>query len=508
MLFVGPRWPEPHTHAGDRGTPTNSKPPLTRPSAVEVVLAAALAGIAVQLVWRSRGWPLIHDAPLMHYVAWRIAHGAVPYRDIFDMNAPGVYLTHLAVLRTLGAGDVAWRAFDLGWLGLTSLLLGFYAWPYGPGPAAIAGLLFAVYHVAGGAWLAGQRDFLLCAYLVAGALLVLPPAGLGRLLLAGVVVGAGATVKPPAVLFLALLAGAAAVGAAGGRARWRAALAVLAGGAMAPLAGVGWVASTGGLRAFVADFAGYVIPLYSRLARVSPRTALGWWPFGWRIWALLAVLVVAAGATRRSDLRGALALGGVGYGVVHFVLQGKGWEYQLYPLGAFACLAAGLAFATPTRWARWGAAVALALLALQLHVKGVRESHAAWIAAKAERVGRIVADLDGRLGPRDTVQVLDTGEGGIHALLRLGVREPTRFIYDFHFFHDADRPAVRRLRAEFMAELGAEPPEFIVLLKQGWPAGGYERIERFRRLAAFIAARYRLDREGAGYRIYAKRAGS
>jgi hypothetical protein len=121
-------------------------------------------------------------------------------------------------------------------------------------------------------------------------------------------------------------------------------------------------------------------------------------------------------------------------------------------------------------------------------------------------VDRIVADLRGRVGPEDTVQVLDTGEGGIHALLRLGVREPTRFIYDFPVFHDEDRPVVRRLRAEFLRELEAAPPKFIVVLERGWPSGGYARIACFPALATWIAATYRLDREGPEYRVYAKRA--
>lgn len=480
-----------------------------RTSVVEVGLAAALAVVAIRLAWLSRGWPLIHDAPLMHYVAWLIDHGAVPYRDVFDMNAPGVYLLHLAVLRALGGGDVAWRVFDLGWLALTSGLLALYARPFGAVPAAISALLFAVYHIAGGAWLAGQRDFIVCAPLVAGAALVASPAGAARLALAGVVAGAAVTLKPPTALFLGLLAAAAAGAAWRERGPWwRAALAVIAGGAVAPLLCVAWLAWTGGLAAFVTTFAEYVVPLYARLARVSPLTALGWWPFGWRIWTLFAVLVAGAGAVRPWDLRRALALAGVAYGVVHFVVQGKGWEYHLYPLGAFACLAAGLAFTSPARTVRWAVAAAVALLTLQLYVKGVAETRPAWIAAKAERVRRIVADLDGRVGPADTVQVLDTGEGGIHALFVLGVREPTRFIYDFHFFHDEDRPFIQRLRAEFIMALEARPPAFVVLLKRGWPSGGWERLERFPRLAAWLAALYRVDREGDGYRIYAKRAGS
>jgi hypothetical protein len=44
-----------------------------------------------------------------------------------------------------------------------------------------------------------------------------------------------------------------------------------------------------------------------------------------------------------------------------------------------------------------------------------------------------VADLDGRIAPRTSLQVLDTTEAGVHALLWLHAVQPTRFIYDFHF---------------------------------------------------------------------------
>jgi len=44
---------------------------------------AGSGALVAYLAWQSRGWPLIHDAPIMHYIAWLIAGGAVPYRDIF-----------------------------------------------------------------------------------------------------------------------------------------------------------------------------------------------------------------------------------------------------------------------------------------------------------------------------------------------------------------------------------------------------------------------------------------
>ena len=76
---------------------------LTSVASAGVVLA--LATVTVALAWRSRSWPLVHDIPILHYLAWRIGEGAAPYRDLFDMNFPGTYLLHLAVLRVLGPGD-------------------------------------------------------------------------------------------------------------------------------------------------------------------------------------------------------------------------------------------------------------------------------------------------------------------------------------------------------------------------------------------------------------------
>src|SRR5499426_2200285 len=93
------------------------------------LILAGSATLCAWLGWRSLGWPLIHDAPIMHYVAWLIAQGGVPYKDAFDMNLPGVYLIHWLVLSLAGEGDLAWRLFDLMWLGAECVLLFVYCRP-------------------------------------------------------------------------------------------------------------------------------------------------------------------------------------------------------------------------------------------------------------------------------------------------------------------------------------------------------------------------------------------
>ncbi|HYE92593.1 MAG TPA: glycosyltransferase family 39 protein, partial [Terriglobales bacterium] len=175
---------------------------------VSMLVPGAQAAVALWLAWRSLDWPLIHDAPIMHYIAWRIAEGAVPYRDLFDMNFPGTYLVHLAVVTLLGAGDAAWRAVDLGVTAITAVLVAALAAPWGRAAAFGGASFFAAYHLAAGAWNAGQRDFLLCPCLLAAALGVARWAeggGLRPVFGGGVALGAGLTIKPHAIVFLAAL---------------------------------------------------------------------------------------------------------------------------------------------------------------------------------------------------------------------------------------------------------------------------------------------------------------
>jgi hypothetical protein len=481
----------------------------------------ALAVVAARLLWLSRAWPLVHDAPIMHYLAWRIGGGAIPYRDLFDMNFPGVYLLHMVLLSTLGPGDAAWRAFDLAWLGLGALAIAALAAPWGFVASAGGAFFFTVYHLANGAWQAGQRDFVLCAFLVAGALGVArwgeaaprarrPVSTRAWLALGGLVLGAGSAIKPQAGVFLAALAVIVAGVAWRARRPLGATLAIfLLPAALVPAAVFAWVAALGGLEAWRAIVVEYLVPLYSRLGRPSS------WAFHrWHVWIPIgaAVLVSLGDALlrRRFTFRHGVVAVGIAYGLAHFFAQGKGWEYHLYPLAAFAGVALFSALEPVRARGRPAGlilAASLAAVVVLLNLKGVEAADPAWIRDKTRGVDEIVRRLDGRLEPGATVQVLDTTDGGVHALLRLRAVEPTRFIYDFHFFHDSGHPTIQALRTEFARALAARPPRFIVLFERGWPAGGYERVERFPELARALRA-YAVDARGEGYVIFVSERGS
>ena len=478
-------------------------------------LVVGLGGVVVCVGWLSLPWPLIHDAPILHYVAWRISQGAVPYRDLFDMNFPGAYLLHLLVLKTLGAGDAAWRLFDLLWLGLTSLLVAALARPWGRIAAFGGALFFAAYHLGGGAWQAGQRDFLLCPFLLAGALGVArwwERRGGRALPWAGLALGAGVTIKPQAALLaLALLLLVLAAPARAGGSRWPAAAMLVGGLVLAPLALASWLATIGGLGAWREIVVDYLLPLYSRLGGPASWTVYRWSPWP-AIAIVLALSIGHAAVWRRLTFRHVVALTGAGTGLLHYVGQGKGWEYHLYPLAAFAAvlLFSEVAAVLGARRVVFGAPLvaALAILVVLLGRSGAVNADANWIWDKERLVRILTADLGGWRRPGDLVQVLDTTGGGVHALLRLGLVEPTRFLYDFHFFHDTDHPVIRALRAELVAGLDLSPPRFIVLFRRGWPSGREERINGFPELARLLAERYLIAVGREDYVIYAKRDGS
>jgi hypothetical protein len=482
-------------------------------------VVAGLGGVVLYVGWLSLPWPLIHDAPIMHYVAWRIGQGATPYRDLFDMNFPGVYLLHLLIVKTLGLGDPAWRLFDLAWLALASLLIAALTRAWGWLAAIGGALFFAAYHLGGGAWQAGQRDFLLCPFLLAGALGVVRwrERGGRALVWAGLALGAGVTIKPHAILFVLALSLLVLATPPRDRSRWPAVLKLVTGLSLVPLGVVAWIAASGGLAAWRDVVFVYLIPLYSRLGPSAP-----WAVYRWPLWPLIAVVLALsighATLGRRLTFRHVVALCGLGYGLLHYVGQGKGWEYHLYPLAAFAAvlLFGELAAVLRARRAVVGASLiaALAVLTVVLGRTGAVTADANWIWDKERTVRGLTFDLqelrrpgdrEALLRPGDRVQVLDTTDGGIHALLRLGIVEPTRFLYDFHFFHDVGHPTIRALRAELVAGLDRSPPRFIVLFRRGWPRGREERIDQFPELARLLRERYLIAVGREDYVIYAKR---
>jgi hypothetical protein len=331
---------------------------------------------------------------------------------------------------------------------------------------------------------------------------------------AGLALGAAFSFKPLTALFtgalgLVILVVAVRRRNAAGAAR---ALGAYVGGVAAvPTAFAIWLAMSGGLRPWADIVFGYGLPVYTRLGRSAPWLGhrwLGWIPLGLAVGGALGAAVV----TRRADARHLVAAIGVGWGIAHYVMQGKGSEYHLHPVAVFVCLLAfsvlAPAIATRRPWVTVSVAVTLLAALVLVATKGLEASNPPWMWDEERRVRVLTQDLGRRLAPGDTVQVLDVSDGALHALLRLGVRQPTRFIMDYCFFHEAHLPVVRAMRAEFVTALEAAPPRFIVLMRGAAIGGDYDRIKDFPALAELLARRYDVVDTRDGYRLYARLAGT
>ena len=152
------------------GDPTVGWHALLSTARLATLFNLPLAIAAGWLLWRSLDWPLVGDATIFHFIAGQFQMGAVPYRDIFDINMPLIYYIHALVVAIGGMGDVAWRAFDLSAALLMSGLILMLVWPAGRAVAMLAVLIVLVTHFLLGPYSAGQRDFLMSIPALAAAL--------------------------------------------------------------------------------------------------------------------------------------------------------------------------------------------------------------------------------------------------------------------------------------------------------------------------------------------------
>src|ERR1700739_2817294 len=118
---------------------------------------------------RTAHWKQVNDPAQLHYLCFLMDHGFAPYRDLLEINMPGIYLVNWSVMHTLGAGSGAWRAFDFALLGISAWAMIAIARPYDWLAGFFGATLFILYHGRDGAGQEGQRDFiiavlLLCAY--------------------------------------------------------------------------------------------------------------------------------------------------------------------------------------------------------------------------------------------------------------------------------------------------------------------------------------------------------
>jgi len=498
---------------------------------VTIAVLAALAALLILEAGLSLQWRMVHDAPLLAYMAYGMTHlGYSPYVDFFDMNAPGAYSFHALVGRVFGYGDLGFRIADLVWLAGLSLITWLALRRFGTRVALGAVVLFGLVYLGTGPDMSLQREFV-ALLPVAAAVLVATTgggaAGAARWLLVGLLFGVAATVKPamlvglPAVLAFGLLDARFSEGV-GARAAARS-LALLALGLLFAVAVmVLALARMGSLPAFF-DVARNYWPLYGALSRTHETVpeasrfaylAGEWVRLGGRaVWLLPAVAgafaVLCGDRLRGPDKRRVLLLAALVISYSAYPLfAGKFWTYHWLPFSYFVVALASLALADTRGWRKLAWVPPLALLvAVAIDVRPPEEfGHQLrgeeWLDPRVTRAERIAGFLEENLRPGDTVQPLDWTGGAVHAMLIARAPLATPFIYDFHFNHHVSTDYVQGLRARMLDEMTKDPPRYVIQVETMRPwVTGEDTDRRFVELDRLLAARYHKASAGFGYRV-------
>jgi hypothetical protein len=493
------------------------------------LVCSLLACTLLFFPWSWR-WPLVGDASLIHYICFLMDHGMAPYRDLGDMNMPGVYMIEWAVMHTYGAGDMAWRIFDFTLMAAATASILVITLP-----DLFAGLfaatLFILVHGRDGLQQAGQRDLTMAVCLLMATASLMRGMRRNRwwdFALFGAFAGVAATIKPTALLFTALLLLVVITifrrqhqGLSVGIASASVCFLIM------PIAAVIFLLHKNALRAFIGGFSG-IVPYYASLGHkplgfllvhsVSPLMPLV------AIWLFLLALSRPQLTPERIIL-----ICGVVFGLVSYVVQARGYPYYRYSLLAFLLPLMAMDFTAAFR-GRQGKRVCYALAGMGLFVGGfviaptsilyihryeTHEDFIASLSATLEELGGTA--LSGH------VQCVDSISGCGTTLYKMRLVQSTGVLSDFLLFGPETAPVVRSTRKQFLQAIERDSPEVIVV--SGWlhidGPGDYRKLEYWPEFAEVLSQKYLLKTQWApqrpnhwwsreqwpdGYRVYVLRA--
>ncbi|HAX68222.1 MAG TPA: hypothetical protein DCY14_01315 [Anaerolineae bacterium] len=129
------------------------------------------------------------------------------------------------------------------------------------------------------------------------------------------------------------------------------------------------------------------------------------------------------------------------------------------------------------------------------------------IATSTDRAEQMAEYLEKNLEPGDKVQPLDWTGGSLLAMLKSRAPIATSYVFDFYFYHHVSNPYIQSLRADFMNQLQASEPRFIIevtAIDKPW-VSGEDTTRDFPELRMFLAENYSVTMEKEDYIIYERR---
>lgn len=136
--------------------------------ALALPIFSALTICLASLLVLSWHWPIYHDAQIFYHVGFRILEGKMPYKDIFMMDFPVVYLINSLGILLFGwiDPDVGHRLTDLTWLAFIGIMGYHFCKKQSRILGVSFGIFFACYHISLGPDNQMQRDYLMLPFLI------------------------------------------------------------------------------------------------------------------------------------------------------------------------------------------------------------------------------------------------------------------------------------------------------------------------------------------------------
>jgi len=474
---------------------------------LKLILSGSLVLCVLLFFFWSRHWPLVGDASLIHYICFLMDRGMAPYRDLGDMNMPGAYIVEWTAMHVFGGGEVAWRVFDFTLMAVATIAIFAITLPYDWFAGCFAAALLILVHGRDGLAQAGQRDLTMAiCLLISTAFLFL---GVRRLrpwyfALFGVFAGVAVTIKPTVLPFGAVLLVLALVTLRRrdqkiARYSWAASITFFIG----PMIALIFLWRKHAVTAFIDGLSG-IVPYYASLGHqplsflllhsISPLLPL----------VLIWLVLIAIQRPPLSWERAAL-LCGVGFGLLSYLVQARGYPYYRYPLLVFLLPLISMDFASalrPSLPGRLPIARGLALLGLAVGALIIAptsaylifhyESHADFISSLEQKI-----DSLGGQALSGHIQCIDSISGCGTTLYKMRLTQSTGVLSDFLLFGPDTVPVVRSTREQFKRAIESDPPRVIVV--SSWlhidGPNNYSKLAKWPEFSDFLSKHYRLESE-------------
>jgi hypothetical protein len=494
-----------------------SNPGNVYPFHLRVILAIGCAAALIYYVVVTFRWPMVWDQTVIHYVNFLMAHGWAPYRDIYDMNLPGIYLIDGWQMHLFGPGDLAFRLYDFFLMGslLTAMIA--IALPYDWLGGMVAAAVFILFHAGDTPRGAGERDEVIAVLLMAGYALLFHAVRRKQsvfLLPFGVCAMFALSIKPTFAPFIFCVAIMALYVL---KKRGEALSGYLIYGLVGVLIPTGLILNLllrhHSIPALL-DLSTRLTPYYAGI-RDEPVVELLRYclTFELKITVILAGIIVLFNREWIKNWERWAVLLGIAGGLFSFVIQRKGFPYQKYPLLAFLLLWVCMEFTRALHkrgGIRWVGVAGLIYATLYLVplCRPLRRSYPEW----SDFMQSLQSDLVGLGGDRlqHQVQCLDMVDGCLGALYHLNLVQSTGFTGDALFFLSSHSPAADYYRGIFLNDVYKSPPKvFVVSDEQFNGPSGFNKINNWPVFARFLNRNYTLTDtrvfSQSSYEIYVRK---